>query len=92
MATSQIQASAALGKFLQRVYSDGITNQISEDFRDWEMVNKLKVSDQAARTVDFLINKSYGARAVQWKGSGFSETIEKDEELKKAIEDLEASE
>jgi hypothetical protein len=70
MATTQIDASANLGKFLQRVYSDGITNQISEDFRDWEMVSKHKVSDQAARTVDFLVNKSYGAAAVQWKNSG----------------------
>jgi hypothetical protein len=70
MATTQIQSSAALGKFLQRVYTDGITNQISEDFRDWEMVDKMKVSDQAARTVDFLINKSYGAPAVQRADSG----------------------
>ena len=70
MATTQIDASANLGKFLQRVYSDGITNQISEDFRDWEMVSKHKVSDQAARSVDFLINKTYGAPAVQWKTSG----------------------
>ena len=70
MATTQIQSSAALGKFLQRVYSDGITNQISEDFRDWEMVSKHKVTDQAARTVDFLINKTYGAPAVEWKDSG----------------------
>jgi hypothetical protein len=70
MATSQIDSSANLGKFLQKVYSDGITNQISEDFRDWEMISKHKVSDQAARSVDFLINKSYGAAAVQWKDSG----------------------
>jgi len=72
MATTQlgVDSSVALGKFLQKVYSDGITNQISEDFRDWEMVNKLKVSDQAARSVDFLINKTYGAPAVQWKDSG----------------------
>jgi hypothetical protein len=70
MATSQINTNAALGKFLQKVYSDGITNQISEDFRDWEMVSKHKVSDQAARSVDFLISKSYGAPAVQWKDSG----------------------
>jgi len=68
--TTQIQASAKLGKFLQRTYSDGITNQISEDFRDWEMVSKIKVSDQAARSVDFLINKSYGAPAVKMKNSG----------------------
>ena len=72
MATQQlgVDSSVALGKFLQKVYSDGITNQISEDFKDWEMVSKLKVSDQAARSVDFLINKSYGAPAVKWKNSG----------------------
>jgi len=68
--TQQIQASAKLGKFLQRTYSDGITNQLSEDFRDWSMVDKIKVSEQAARTVDFLINKSYGAPAVKMKNSG----------------------
>jgi len=70
MAVSQIDAASQLGKFLQIVYSNGIRNQISEDFRDWEMVSKFKVSDEAARSVNFLLQTSLGANAVQWSAQG----------------------
>ena len=68
--SSQILDNAALGKFLQIQYSEGITNQISEDFRDWDMIQQIKVGDSASRSVNFLINKSFGAPAVQFKDSG----------------------
>ncbi len=65
-------AAANLGKFLQVIYSNGIVNQISEDFRDWEMVSKQKVTEEAAKSVNFMVQKAYGAAAVQWakQGSG----------------------
>ncbi len=72
MAVSQIDAAANLGKLLQIVYTDGIVNQISEDFRDWEMVTKKKVSDQAARSVDFMLQTALGARAIGWSPQGSS--------------------
>lgn len=75
MALSQIDAAAAnLGKFLQIVYSNGTIGQLSEDHRDWEMVSKQKVSDEAARAINFMVQKSFGVPAVQWskQGSGGS--------------------
>jgi len=63
-------SEANLGKFLQIVYSDGVMNQLSVDFRDWEMVSKQKVTDEAARSVDFMVQKSLGVAAVQWSKQG----------------------
>lgn len=59
-----------LGKFLQIQYSDSITNQISEDFRDWEMIQRIKQGESASRSINFLINKSFGAPAVKFRGAG----------------------
>jgi len=70
MAMDQIAAAANLGKFLQIVYSDGVVNQLSEDFRDWEMVLKQKVTDEAARQVNFMVQKTFGVGAVQWSKQG----------------------
>lgn len=70
MAMNQIDAAANLGKFLQIVYSDGVMNQLSQDFRDWEMVSKQKVTDEAARSVNFMVQKSLGVAAVQWSQQG----------------------
>ena len=71
MTMNQIDAAAAnLGKFLQIVYSDGVVNQLSEDFRDWEMVLKHKVTDEAARQVNFMVQKTFGVAAVQWSKQG----------------------
>ena len=68
----QIDAAANLGKLLQIVYTDGIVNQISEDFRDWEMVTKKKVSDEAARSVNFMLQTALGARAIGLSPQGAS--------------------
>jgi hypothetical protein len=72
MAVSQIDTAANLGKLLQIVYTDGIVNQISEDFRDWEMITRKKVSDEAARSVNFMLQTALGARAIQWSAQGSS--------------------
>ncbi len=63
---SQIDVAANLGKLLQIVYSNGVINQLSEDFRDWDAVTKLKVSDEAARSVNFMMQTGYGPSAVGW--------------------------
>jgi len=69
---AQIDTAANLGKLLQIVYTDGIVNQISEDFRDWEMITKKKVSDEAARSINFMLQTALGARAIQWSPQGSS--------------------
>ena len=69
---SQLDTAANLGKLLQIVYTDGIVNQISEDFRDWEMITKKKVSDEAARSINFMLQTTLGARAINWSAQGSS--------------------
>lgn len=69
---AQLDTAANLGKLLQIVYTDGIVNQISEDFRDWEMITRKKVSDEAARSVNFMLQTALGARAIQWSAQGSS--------------------
>lgn len=65
MAISQIE-SQNLGKFLQIMFSDGVRNQLSEDFRDWETVAKMKSGDPAGREQRFYLQTGYGANAIQW--------------------------
>jgi hypothetical protein len=67
MAISQIE-NQNLGKFLQIVFSDGVRNQISEDFRDWEYVSKLRQGDPNGRELRFFFQKSFGPAAIQWSG------------------------
>ena len=57
---AQLDVAAKLGKLLQIVYSEGVRNQISEDFRDWEAVSKLKVSDEAARSLGCTCDDAAG--------------------------------
>jgi hypothetical protein len=61
-----------LGKFLQIVFSEGIRNQISRDFRDFEMVKQARVNTAMARSVRFFIQKSFGPSAVQYRNPNFS--------------------
>ena len=56
-----------LGKFLQISYSEGIRNQISRDFRDWEYIGREKVADPMGRQVNFLFQLSHGPSAVQYR-------------------------
>ena len=67
MAISQIE-NQNLGKFLQIVFSDGVRNQISEDFRDWEYISKMRQGDPNGRELRFFFQKSFGPAAIQWSG------------------------
>lgn len=62
--------SQALGNLLQIKFSDGIRNQISKDFRDWEMVLKSKVSNSAARELRFMLLTAFGVDAVSYANPG----------------------
>jgi len=58
--------SLNLGQLLQIVFSDGVRNQISVDFRDFEMVKRAKVGNSVARELRFMFQTSLGAGAVQY--------------------------
>jgi hypothetical protein len=59
-----------LGKILQIAFNDGIRNQISTDFRDFEMVKRAKVSGSLPRELRFMFQTSLGAAAIQYASPG----------------------
>lgn len=61
-----------LGNLLQIVFSNGVRNQISQDFRDFEMVKRAKVSSSVARELRFMFQLAYGAAAIQYRDPGTS--------------------
>lgn len=65
----------ALGLLLQIKFSDGIRNQISKDFRDWEMVLKSKVSNSAARELRFMLLTAFGVDAVNYANPGTIDSV-----------------
>jgi hypothetical protein len=60
----------SLGDILQIYYSDGVRNQISRDYRDWEHIKMEKVSDPKGRQVNFYFQNSLGPSAVQRRNPG----------------------
>lgn len=67
--------SQTLGDFLQIVFTDGIRVQISEDFRDWEMVSRLRSSESSPRELRFMLQSDFGPAAIQWKDPGSGGTF-----------------
>lgn len=61
-----------LGNLLQIVFSNGVRNQISVDFRDFEMVKRAKVSSSVARELRFMFQSTLGAAAIQYRDPGTS--------------------
>ena len=62
--------SLPLGLILQIAFSDGIRNQISTDFRDYEMVKRAKVGNSLARELRFMFQSSLGPAAIQYSAVG----------------------
>lgn len=62
----------ALGKFLQIAFSDGVRNQISQDYRDWEMIKRVRDGNPAGREVRFLFQNTLGMAAVQPRNPNFT--------------------
>lgn len=71
MAFSNI-SSLNLGNLLQIVFSDGVRNQISQDFRDFDMIKRAKVGNSVARELRFMFQDSLGAAAIQYRNPGTS--------------------
>lgn len=61
-----------LGNFLQIVFTKAVWNQLSADYRDFEMVQKMKENGTMAREVRFLFQDSYGPAATQFRNPGVS--------------------
>lgn len=61
-----------LGNLLQIVFSNGVRNQISTDFRDWEEIRRAKVGNSVARELRFLFQSSLGPSAIQYRNPGTS--------------------
>ena len=62
-----------LGNLLQIVFSDGVRNQISVDFRDFEMVKRAKVGNSVARELRFMFQTSLGPGAIQYRNPGVAD-------------------
>jgi hypothetical protein len=61
-----------LGNLLQIIFSNGVRNQISQDFRDFEMIKRAKVGSSVARELRFMLQRSYGPSAIQYRDPGTS--------------------
>jgi len=59
-----------LGNLLQIVFSNGVRNQISQDYRDWEYVSRYRVGNSAARELRFMFQTNYGPAAIQYRNPG----------------------
>lgn len=71
MAFSNI-SNLNLGDFLQIAFSEGVRNQISDDYRDWEQVKMYRVGDPDGRELRFLFQSSYGPAAIQYRNPNFT--------------------
>lgn len=71
MATGAV-SDLQLGKFLQIAFSEGVRSQISEDFRDWEMIKRARSGAPNGREFRFLFQNSLGPAAVQYRNPNFS--------------------
>jgi hypothetical protein len=81
MAFSNI-SNLNLGDFLQIAFSDGIRNQISEDYSDWEMIQQVRQGDPNGRQLNFLFQSSLGASAVQYRNPNFSAAFPTAQQIK----------
>lgn len=61
-----------LGNLLQIIFSNGVRNQISVDFRDFEMIKRAKVGSSVARELRFMFQSSLGPAAIQYRNPGTS--------------------
>lgn len=59
-----------LGSLLQIIFSNGVRNQISTDFRDFELIKRAKVGNSLAREIRFQFQSTLGASAIQYANPG----------------------
>lgn len=69
MAFSNVD-SLQFGKVLQIAFTSSIYKQISEDFRDWEMIKRQRVGNPDGRQLNFLLQNGLGPAAIQYRTPG----------------------
>jgi len=69
-ASNAQNANIPLGLLIQIAFSNGIRNQISTDYRDYEMVKRAKVANSLARELRFMFQTSLGPAAIQYANPG----------------------
>lgn len=74
MAFSSIE-NGALGKLLQISFSEGVRSQISADYSDWEQIKMARIGDPNGREHRFLVQRSYGPAAIQYRNPNFSSSF-----------------
>lgn len=73
MAFNNIDAGQLqLGSILQIAFSKGVRTQISQDFRDFEMVRRAKISSSAPRQINFYFQNGLLPSNTQWRNPGTS--------------------
>lgn len=94
MAVNNID-NLSLGKLLQIVFSEGVRAQISQDFRDWEMINRFKAPISPAREYRFSFQNTLNPASIQHvspEGSfhnfprGFKPVVEENTAIMKSLE------
>ena len=94
MAVNNID-NLSLGKLLQIVFSEGVRVQISQDFRDWEMINRFQAPISPAREYRFSFQNTLNPASIQHvspEGSfhnfprGFKPTVEEKTAIMKSLE------
>jgi len=74
MAFSNI-SNLPLGTFLQIAFSEGLRNQLSNDYRDWDVIKQKKVGNPEGRETRFLFKTGNGPARVQSRNPNFTSTF-----------------
>lgn len=69
-ASNAQSANLPLGLLIQIAFTNGIRNQISTDFRDFEYIKRAKVANSLARELRFMFQTSLGPAAIQYRNPG----------------------
>lgn len=72
MAFSNIDSGLSLGKLLHIVFDNQVYIQISEDYRDFEQVERMKILESLPREYRYFLQKSLGPGAIGARNPGTS--------------------
>ena len=85
----------SLGQLLQIVFSEGVRQQLSQDYRDYEMVNSFKADISPAREYRFSFQSTLNPASIQYQDpsgafrnfpTGFKPAVNEHTALMKTIE------
>lgn len=88
-------SNLSLGELLQIVFSEGVRQQLSQDYRDYEMVNSFKADISPAREYRFSFQNTLNPASIQYQDpsgsfrnfpAGFKPSVKEHTALMKTIE------